>query len=78
MNEKPQPNPYTRKMIEEGCKHLKMIYVTDLGSNGRVWTAIYAESGQPVPNIGTHRTQKEAETALYEMAEKRGWFCERG
>ena len=56
----------------------KMIYVTDFGSNGRVWSAIYAESGQPVVGIGTHTSKKLVEDLLYEMAEKRGWFCERG
>ena len=53
------------------CK--KVIYVTDLGSGGRVWTAIYAESGQPVSGIGTHVTQRDAQQALYEMAREKGW-----
>lgn len=51
----------------------KMVYVTDLGSGGKVWTAIWAESGQPVPGIGTHITERDAKSALYEMAREKGW-----
>lgn len=51
----------------------KVIYVTDLGSNGRIWTAIYGETGQPIPGFGTYIRERDAEQELYRVAKERGW-----
>ena len=50
-----------------------LIYVTDFGSGGRVWSAIYAESGQPVVGIGTHVSKALVDDQLRRLAELRGW-----
>ena len=54
----------------------KMIYVTDFGSGGRVWSAIYAESGQPVVGIGTHVSKALVADKLAQTAKEKGWRCD--
>ena len=51
----------------------KMIYITDYGSSGKVWSAIYAETGEPVVGIGTHVSKTLVENRLAQMAKEKGW-----
>jgi len=51
----------------------KLIYITDYGTNGKVWSAIYAETGEPVVGIGTHVSKVMVEDRLAQMAKEKGW-----
>jgi len=51
----------------------KLIYITDYGTNGKVWSAIYAETGEPVVGIGTHVSKVMVEDRLSKVAKEKGW-----
>jgi hypothetical protein len=48
--------------------------ITDYGTKGKVWAAIRAESGEPIPEVGTHVDPEVAKQSLAEYAGKTGWM----